>query len=77
MWQLVSASIRQPLIQECSHTAPVREPVSTMGSAQPTALGRHFVSVIELVDSAKSLMCYGNVGAQRAIQIGFMLTGTY
>jgi hypothetical protein len=38
-------------------------PVSTIGSAQPTALGRHFVSAIELVDSAESLMCYGNVGA--------------
>jgi hypothetical protein len=34
-------------------------PVSMIGSAQPTAFGRHFVSAIELVDSAESLMCYG------------------
>jgi len=47
------------------------------GSAQLTALGRHFVSAIELMDSAESLTCYGNAGGQRAIQICFMLTGIY
>jgi hypothetical protein len=77
-WQLVSDSIRQPPIPECWHTAPVwAAPVSMTGSAQLTALGRHYVSAIEPMDSAESLTCYGNTGGQRAIQTGLMLTGTY